>query len=121
MLMILCFQGEGVFILKKDDDEEPIKVVKSLICFVSCLKDEYIYGCLQSYWELLLPMSITVLLTDCYFFPYKGLPQKGVNKAKTKKKKLKVYELCEIFFSQSNSVTLPIGIWAIWDLLFTGQ
>lgn len=33
MLMILCFQGEGVFILKKDDDEEPIKVVKSLICF----------------------------------------------------------------------------------------
>lgn len=90
MLMILCFQGEGVFILKKDDDEEPIKVVKSLIC--------YIYGCLQSYWELLLTMSITVLLTDCYFFSYKGLPQKGVNKAKTKKKKLKVYELYEIFF-----------------------
>ena len=41
MLMILCFQGGGVFILKKDEDEEPIKVVKSSSCFhffVSCLK-----------------------------------------------------------------------------------
>ena len=33
MLMILYLQGEGVFILKKDDEEEPIKVVQSESCF----------------------------------------------------------------------------------------
>lgn len=29
MAMILYFEGEGVFILKKEDDEESIKVLKS--------------------------------------------------------------------------------------------
>lgn len=37
MLIILYFEGEGVFILKKEDDEESIKVVEPRSCFCCLL------------------------------------------------------------------------------------
>lgn len=37
MLILLYFQGEGVFILKKEDDEEPIKVGQVKKLFSLCL------------------------------------------------------------------------------------
>ena len=91
MVMILYFEGEGVFILKKEDDEESIKVVKSrsfsfLLFLVftinACMFVHNIVG------NFCFSIIITVLFTVCYYH-FKGIASKRNEQGQDQKEETK--------------------------------